>query len=361
MAWTPRSRPITPITSGTIHQPVNHKKAKDARLPRDGSSDCQTPQWPGAFSILNRIDFPATYALQLPTGRYRRVGFPITLEVIEAHLTGSCTIGTYLMDEQGVCFFAVFDADQENGLWLLADLRCKLASSGIPSYLEQSRRGGHLWVFLETPTPARALRSWLLPFCPAGVEFYPKQDEAAGVGSLIRVPLGVHQLSGRRYPFVIVRAGQLVPVASRLMDTLSSLEAVKRATVPQDVLIASWQTGRTRANTHTSQTIIPSPIRWLFPSPTIADWCAEQDPFATIGQYVSLDQRGLGCCPFGEHHSNGRDVHPSFQVFQPKRRGGNCWRCYAGDISGNVFNFLQLYHKLSAHELWSWLRTGNVR
>src|SRR5579859_2278166 len=83
----------------------------------------------------------ADYALQLPTGRYRRVGFPVTLEVIEAHLLGEWTLGTYLISENGVCFFAVFDADQENGLLLLADLRRKLAAEGIPSYLEQSRRG----------------------------------------------------------------------------------------------------------------------------------------------------------------------------------------------------------------------------
>lgn len=308
------------------------------------------------------------YALQLPTGRYRRVGFPLSLEVVEAHLTGECTIGTYLLDEQGMCFFAVFDADQENGLQLLADLRCKLAREGvpssresIPSYLEQSRRGGHLWVFLDTPAPAWAVRKWLLPFCPAGVEFYPKQDEAAGVGSLIRVPLGVHQVSGRRYPFVVSRAGQLVPVASRLMETLAALEEVERATVPQALFVAYRRQQRAQENTHTSQTILPSPIHCLSKSPTIADWCAQQEPFSFIGRYVTLDRRGMGRCPFGEHHSDGWDSHPSFQVFQPRRPGGNCWRCYTGDLSGNVFNFLQLYHKLSAQELWSWLRSGNVR
>jgi hypothetical protein len=300
------------------------------------------------------------YALQLPTGRYRRVGFPVTLEVIEAHLTGSCTMGTYVISDRGVCFFAVFDADQDNGLLRLADLRRELAASGIPSYLEQSRRGGHLWVFLDTPVPAWVLRKWLLPSCPAGVEFYPKQDEAAGVGSLIRVPLGIHQVSGRRYPFVVPHEGHLVPVASRLLDTLAALEAVERATVPQDLFVASCQSTQPPAGTHTSKTI-PSPIRWLSRSPTIADWCAEQDPLSAIGQYVQLDGRGMGCCPFGEHHSDGRDSHPSFRVFEPRRRGGNCWCCYTAGISGNVFNFLQLYHKLSAQELWSWLRTGNVR
>ena len=294
------------------------------------------------------------YALQTSNGRYRRVGFPVSLEVVQAHLDGSCTMGSYVIDERGRCFFAVFDADQEGGLLVLAELRRTLARDGIPSYLEASRRGGHLWVFLDTPAPAWAVRKWLLPFCPPGVEFYPKQDETDGVGSLIRVPLGVHRLSGRRYPFVIWKQEHLVPVHQQLAGTLEALSQIERVMVPQGLF-----TAYRRASKHTSQTF-PSSIRYHARTPGIAEWCAEQEPFAFIGRYVRLDSRGMGCCPFGEHHQAGRDRHPSFQVFQPKRPGGNCWRCYTGDVSGNVFNFLQLYHDLSAQELWTRLRRGEV-
>jgi len=300
------------------------------------------------------------YALQLSTGRYRRIGLPVSLEVIQEHLAGSCTMGTYLMDEQGQCFFAVFDADQPDGLGMLADVRRQLAGEAIPSYLEVSRRGGHLWVFLDTPVPAWLVRTWLLPYCPAGVEFYPKQDESTGVGSLIRVPLGVHRRSGKRYPFVIWKHGQLVPVASRLSDMVEALGEVQRATVPQALWLAHRNKTRFQRDTHTSQTLIPSPIRSSSRQQTIAEWCAEQEPFSFISRYVRLDNRGLGCCPFGNHHKTGRDRRPSFQVFQPRCPGGNCWRCYTGDISGNVFNFLQLYHELSAQELWTRLRRGEV-
>lgn len=299
------------------------------------------------------------YALQTATGRYRRIGLPVSLSAVQDHLNGSCTMGTYLIDEQGRCFFAVFDADQVHGLELLAEVQRTLAGNGIPSYLEQSRRGGHLWVFFDTPAPAWAVRQWLLPYCPEKVEFYPKQDEAAGVGSLIRVPLGIHQRSGQWYPFVVHKQGLFFPVASSVAEILVSLEYIKRAIVPQALFTAYRRADRVQAGTHTSKTI-PSPLRSLSGTPTIADWCAQQDPFSTIGRYVTLDSRGMGCCPLGDHHSDGRDTHPSFRVFEPKQRGGNCWCCYAGGISGNVFNFLQLYHKLSASELWSWIRTGNV-
>lgn len=300
------------------------------------------------------------YAVQTSIGRYRRIGLPVSIPLLQDHLTGSCTIGTYLIDEQGNCFFAVFDADQDQGLALLAEVKRRLASEGIPSYLEQSRRGGHLWVFLDTPAPAWAVRQWLLPFCPPNVEFYPKQDETSGYGSLIRVPLGVHRRSGQRYPFLVCKQDTLVPIASDVAHTLAALQHVRRAPVPQALFTAYRHAHQGQVSTHQSKAF-PSPIRSLSVTPTIADWCAQQDPFLTIGKYVTLDSRGMGCCPLGDHHSDGKDTHPSFRVFEPRQRGGNCWCCYAGGISGDVFNFLQLYHKLSASELWSWIRTGQVR
>ncbi len=144
------------------------------------------------------------YALQLDTGRYVRVGQLLALDTLYQHLAGKITLGTYVIDEYGLCRFAVFDSDMADGLVQLQGVQCDLANDGIASHLEQSRRGGHLWVLLAQPVQPAEVRAWLLPYCPAGVEFYPKQDQAtgAGYGSLIRVPLGIHRMSGKRYPFV---------------------------------------------------------------------------------------------------------------------------------------------------------------
>src|SRR5690242_2177212 len=85
------------------------------------------------------------YALQQASGRYLRVGSAVTLDVLRGHVAGLHTMGTYLIDEQGSCHFAVFDADSLDGLvQLLAVQRC-LAADGVASALEGSRRGGHLW------------------------------------------------------------------------------------------------------------------------------------------------------------------------------------------------------------------------
>ncbi len=92
----------------------------------------------------------------------------------------------------------VFDAEQEDGLERRAALSAELTGQRIPSLLETSRRGGHLWIYLAQPAPASAVRACLLPFALANdVECYPKQDvlPVGGCGSLIRLPLGVHRRS----------------------------------------------------------------------------------------------------------------------------------------------------------------------
>src|SRR5215467_310985 len=152
------------------------------------------------------------YAVQRASGRYVRVGRALTPDMVCAHLAGWHTIGTYVIDERGACRFAVLDADSEDGLSLLAQVQARLAAAGIPSSLEASRRGAHLWVFLAHAVPASVLRRWLLPYVPAGIECYPKQDQASGYGSLIRLPLGVHRRTSHRYPFVTWTEAGAVPV-----------------------------------------------------------------------------------------------------------------------------------------------------
>src|SRR5690348_9491461 len=107
------------------------------------------------------------YAIQQRDGSYWRREEPLTLPLLAGHLAGRWSLGTYLLDWASRCAFAVFDADQEDGLERLAALSAELARQGIPSLLEASRRGGHLWVHLSEPTPAFLVRAWLLPYALA--------------------------------------------------------------------------------------------------------------------------------------------------------------------------------------------------
>ena len=221
-----------------------------------------------------------------------------------------------------------------------------------------------MWVFLSAPAPAALVRSWLLPFCPADVEFYPKQDGASSEhpGSLVRVPFGVHRRSGRRYPFVAVgSAGRLAPVVSSVGDGLRWLSTVKRATAPTVPAAPSVP-----QHDH-----VPPPIQKKYPAktalgglprlpaPTIRDWCAAQNPFVLIGRYVQLDNRGIGYCPFGWHHSDGRDSHPSLKVYEPTYPGGYSWYCHTWGRGGSIFDFLLLYHNFETYVLWRRILAGD--
>jgi hypothetical protein len=303
------------------------------------------------------------YALQNEWGRYTRVGAPLTEAVLQAHLEGTHTIGTYVIDEGGLCHFAVFDVDAPDGFMQLGAIQERLASAGIVSYVELSRRSGHVWVFLRSPAPPLSVRRWLLPYCPASVELYPKQDAQVNYGSLIRVPLGVHRRSRQWYPFVRLVNGIAVPVATSIPDLLVWLASVERVSVPAFACASSALAPG--SHTHPSFSKTPALVSSVSasgaavaPSYSIRRWCAEQDYYALISRYVALSETGVGCCPFGDHHRNGRDEHPSFKVYTPGVPGGYCWYCYTWGRGGSVFDFLRYTYRMSPRALWHAILSG---
>ena len=299
-----------------------------------------------------------SYAVQQRNGAYWRVEEPLTREHLEAHLDGRWTLGAYVLDAQSTCTFAVFDADSEDGLMWIAVLAGELARQGIPTMIEASRRGGHLWVHFAEPTPASFVRAWLLPYAQAfGMELYPKQDElmVGGSGSLIRLPLGIHQRSRGWYPFVqVLPSWDVVPVAQSVVECcVWATSSVERITVPQEDLMMS--TPAPSRNQSQGRMIQMSPAQ-VHTMTSIHGWCQSQDIVEVLGRYVVFDRRGVGSCPFKEHHAHG-DSHQSFQVF-----GGNDphWYCYTWQRAGNVFDFLCLYHGLSVQEGWQRIQAGTL-
>jgi hypothetical protein len=300
------------------------------------------------------------YAVQLPDGRYRRVGTGLTYETLFWHLEGRQTLGTYVISELNHCPFAVFDSDVSTGLLDLAAVQMNLTINGIPSYLEQSRRGAHLWVFFSEPIVPVLVRAWLLPFCPAGIEFYPKQEAASWEhpGSLIRLPLGVHLRSGERYPFITLVDGQPLPLFSSVVDALGWFSIIDRALVPSPSTILLQ---RDNGSPPTQQNISfkkGEPTTTVEGPNTIQEWCLTQDALSVIGRYVSLDTNGVACCPFGWHHDDGVDTHPSFVAYHPISPDIYCWYCHVWQQGGSLFDFLRLYYALDAGELWHFLLAG---
>ncbi len=291
-----------------------------------------------------------SYAVQQRNGAYWRVAEPLTLEHLEAHLMGRWTLGTYVLDAHNNCTFAVFDDDCEDGLERLAVLSVELARLGVSTMHEASRRGSHLWVHFSQRTPASVVRSWLLPYAhDFGVELYPKQDALAlgGSGSLLRLPLGIHRRSGGWYPFVqFSPSWDLVPVGQTVVECcMWAAHAVERVTIPHEVTVVPAAP---------DEAVVPARPARSQKVGSIREWCQSQDIARVIGWYVVLNGRGVGSCPFKEHHAHG-DVHPSFQVF-----GGNDphWYCHTWQRAGNVFDFLCLYHHLSVQEGWQRIQEG---
>jgi hypothetical protein len=141
---------------------------------------------------------------------------PITPRDIQRHLAGEITLGIYAINPrtQRVKWMAI-DADYRNALEDLLKLQFELGQNGIQAALEQSRRGGHLWIFFEESVLAKHARIYIRHLAKRlsvevkgsgagdGIELFPKQDavDDGQFGNAIRGPLGVHRAANRRYWF----------------------------------------------------------------------------------------------------------------------------------------------------------------
>lgn len=135
---------------------------------------------------------------------------------IQRHLEGHITLGLYAINPrtQRVNWMAI-DADYRKALEDLLKLQYELGQDGIQAALEQSRRGGHLWLLFERPVQAKQARIYIRHLAgklsvelkgsgtTEGIELFPKQDcvEAGQFGNAIRGPLGIHRAANKRYWF----------------------------------------------------------------------------------------------------------------------------------------------------------------
>jgi len=137
--------------------------------------------------------------------RETRTFYPLTDDVIRAHLEGKKTIGLYPLMTDETCWFLAADFDkaswQDDALAFISTCR-KL---GLRAYLERSRsgNGGHAWIFFEQAVPAILARKLGCAVLTQTMEsrhhlgldsydrFFPNQDTMpkGGFGNLIALPL----------------------------------------------------------------------------------------------------------------------------------------------------------------------------
>jgi hypothetical protein len=272
------------------------------------------------------------YARQLDDGSYVAVYKRLRPGHLMAHLRGDITLGTYLLDEESRGQFMVLDADDDPDWRRLGALATMLAEEGASTYLEPSRRGGHLWAFFDEPTAGEEIRRFgqglLDYFGIETMELFPKQGRlTSGPGSLIRLPFGIHRKSGQRYGFYLPGGEPLALTLREQIMALRAPETLPEPLVERFVGIVSemGQKG--------------PPERFEGPQgPRL-----ERDEDAPVSErikaaipvrqfvlrYVELSPSGKGLCPFHDDH------HESFNVNDEQ----NYWYCFACEEGGSIIDF----------------------
>ena len=274
-----------------------------------------------ASTFLGRKD---VYSLQTKNGSYVAIYKSLPERLMLAHLNGKVTLGTYALDEDSRAHWICYDADADEAWNRLRTVAVQLADKEVPSYLEQSRRGGHLWLFLPASIPGRQARQFghhlLNQYDIESVELFPKQDElTTGPGSLVRLPLGFHRKTGRRYHFVHTDGSPIAPTISEQIALLAHPRCV-----PTEFLFS--MIGQVDL---AQRSALPVPTG-RGAGETLSERIKDRiTAFNFISQYVTLDDRGSGHCPFHD------DQHKSFAVNQDQ----NYWHCFAGCGGGSVIDF----------------------
>ena len=140
----------------------------------------------------------------------------LTSATLQRHLEGEITIGLYSINPatQRSKWVAI-DADYDGAMEDLLTLQYHLLKDGVDAALEMSKRGGHLWIFMERPALARDCRIYIYNLAlrlgvqikaagpVEGIEIFPKHDELrpGEFGNAMRGPLGIHRGAHRRYWF----------------------------------------------------------------------------------------------------------------------------------------------------------------
>ena len=273
-----------------------------------------------AETFIQRRDL---YARQLEDGNYICIHRPLDISHVAAHLRGESTLGAYVLDPSSQARYIVLDADEELQFNQLVNLSSDLVKQDVPSYLETSRRGGHLWLFFAKPIPGKDARHFGQNLLEAhhipALEIFPKQAKlSGGPGSLIRLPFGVHRKTGLRYGFI---TPERAPLAASLAAQVQILSAPK--TVPEDFI---------KRNLTRSPTTRPAPVSGGIEHSTkplserIKESISVRD---FVSRYVELSPTGRGKCPFHD------DQQASFAV----NADGNYWHCFAGCGGGSIIDF----------------------
>lgn len=196
---------------------------------------------------------------------YVPVRHEFTFQDAEDHLSGRKTYGIYLLKEDSTVSVGAIDADLKSDfrktpltaeirrqvhreqVYMVSRIKELAVDAGTETLVEVSGgKGFHFWFFFRPSAPADAVRQFLTGIMNAvagdlsvfSLEVFPKQDRLGGkgFGNLIKLPLGVHRLTGKTSCFP--------ECADRSQE--AQLEFLSRVRfLPPDRLKSAGHTGKT--------------------------------------------------------------------------------------------------------------------
>lgn len=164
---------------------------------------------------------------------YMPVQRPLSPEDVRDHLTGKRTYGIYLLTSDERVWTGVIDVDlvprlrdreerkkqrdmvKREAIYLYKRVHERAAQHGLSCICEVSGgKGYHYWFPAQTPVAAGIMKKALQAVVHGladdvncfALEIFPKQEQlkGKGYGNLVKLPLGVHRVTGKKSGFIPV-------------------------------------------------------------------------------------------------------------------------------------------------------------
>ncbi len=147
---------------------------------------------------------PEVYATQNADGSYTPMRTPLDASVLNAHEVGALTVGTYVVWYDKARMM-VFDIDTHD-LAMARALAAECEKLGLRPGIEFSgRKGYHVWVLLDTWMNAGDVQRVAKSIAAAvgfNGEVFPKQAAVRDLGSLVKLPGGLHAVTKQASKFL---------------------------------------------------------------------------------------------------------------------------------------------------------------
>ncbi len=167
---------------------------------------------PTGKQLLGLVGNPDVYAVQNEDGSWLPIRERLTPKVIKRHTDGEITVGTYIVKPPDQARTLVFDIDsgsedeQQAMLSAVLDALSAVQLSGAVEF--SGKKGYHVWVVAEDFLPAAVLyrigRGIREEAGYPAMEVFPKQTEVRDLGNLVKLPGGVHRVTGKENNFISV-------------------------------------------------------------------------------------------------------------------------------------------------------------